>query len=305
VVRRSIGSRWEASGRPCFETERQWSAALAWIADTYREIISAAVAAGDDRQIAEIASEFYDRLFDRPVRNWDVGEIVSNGATWSMKLDDGVWLVRCCSTKQWSISDRPDATNIHCKQHRVAERLGAPLAFLEGLYEGVRSLEQFHGTPLVSLNEKVAKARQDVEKQCELLFHLERQAEKKKKLLSQKNILQEITLRATTDGLTLPAPPKEAITVQDAKDAFKGISGVYFVYRELELWYIGKAYDVAKRLRSKSHPSEETDLVSVVRLPKHRIHLAEMFYIWKYRPQANGEVRLEVRDEQRAEKQTA
>jgi len=272
---------------------------VAWIADQYRDIICGAMSRGDDRQICEIAAEFYDRLFSRPVKDWNIGRVVSDGATWAIELCDQTWLIRCCTTKQWSISDRAEANNFNCKQHHVAEKMGAPLAYLEGLYDGVRSLEQFHGASLATLQEKIGAARQAAEKECDLLVRLQRQVEQRKKQLANKRIIQDVMARATVDGCNMPDPPLEAITVDNAKDVLKGVSGIYFIYRDKRLWYVGKAYDISKRLRSSTHPSQSTDLVSVVRLPRHKIHVAELYYIWKYRPPANGEVRKEVSDEKR------
>jgi hypothetical protein len=272
---------------------------VAWIADTYRQIIAAAIADGDQAKVCAIAKEFYDRLFERPVKSWNVGRIISDGGIWAMEIEQGKWLVRCCSTKQWSISDTPGGSSVTCKQHRVAEKLGAPLAYLEGLYDAVTSLEAFHGTCLSALQSKLDRTVEQVHARCATLMSLNDSLEKAKKKLQRKSVLETVISRATVDGADMPSPPKEAISVDDAKIAFKGMSGVYFIYRDRKLLYIGKAYDVAKRLCDKSHPSVDADLVSVVRLPKHSIHRAELYYIWKYGPPANGEIRLEVRDEQR------
>jgi hypothetical protein len=283
--------------------QRQRSAAVAWIADTYRQIISAAMASGDEKQICEIAHEFYDRLFSNPVKEWNIGRIISDGWNWSMQLNDGTWLVRCCSTKQWSISDQPNSTNLHCKQHSVAEKLGVPLSYLEGLYDAVRSMEEFHGTSLSLLQEKLQSTKKDIEHQCGLLLRLENEAARRKQQLSKKSVLQRIMLCATTEEGTMAEPPGEAISVDNAKTVFKGMSGVYFIYRDHRIFYVGKAYDVAKRITDAKHPSEETDLINVVRMPKWKIHIAELYYIWRYRPPANGEVRKGVEDEKRFQEQ--
>jgi hypothetical protein len=276
---------------------------VAWIADQYRDIICGAMSRGDDRQICEIAAEFYDRLFSRPVKDWSIGKVVSDGATWAIQLSDQTWLVRCCTTKQWSISDRAEVNNLKCKQHHVAEKMGAPLAYLEGLYDGVRSLEEFHGTSLATLQDKIRAAQEASETQLDLLLRLQRQVVQRKKQLANKRVIQQVMARATVDGVAMPDPPVETITVDNAKHVFKRVSGIYFIYRDQRLWYVGKAYDISKRLKTKTHPSQCTDLVSVVRLPRHRVHVAELYYIWKYRPPANGEVRKEASDEQRFKKQ--
>jgi hypothetical protein len=106
-------------------------------------------------------------------------------------------------------------------------------------------------------------------------------------------------LRATTEECAMAAPPIEAISVDNAKIVFKGMSGVYFIYRDHRIFYVGKAYDVAKRIADAKHPSQDTDLINVVRMPRWKIHIAELYYIWKYRPPANGEVRKEAEDEKR------
>lgn len=272
---------------------------MAWIADTYRQIISAAMASGDEQQICEIAHEFYDRLFSNPVKEWDIGRIISDRWNWSMQLNDGTWLVRCCSTKQWSISDRPNSTNFYCKQHSVAEKLGVPLCYLEGIYDAVRSMEEFHGTSLSLLQDKLQSTNKDIEHQYALLVRLGNEVAKRRRQLSKNSVLELIMLRATTEECAMAAPPIEAISVDNAKIVFKGMSGVYFIYRDHRIFYVGKAYDVAKRIADAKHPSQDTDLINVVRMPRWKIHIAELYYIWKYRPPANGEVRKEAEDEKR------
>lgn len=110
------------------------------------------------------------------------------------------------------------------------------------------------------------------------------------------------TWKIQTEGTEdLPMPEDMPVPLKEIGEKFYGVSGIYFAWRKSDnvLQYVGRSKNIGSRVYGKPgcrdwprhRPELEGCLVNVVLFPEHEIHLAELFYIWKLRPEKNSETR--------------
>ncbi len=95
-------------------------------------------------------------------------------------------------------------------------------------------------------------------------------------------------------------PKTRPVTIEKAKEKYKGKSGVYFAWSILDgtLKYVGKGKDVGDRLHPKRKELKECH-ISVKVMPEKQIHLWELYFIWLCQPQRNHEVKQSMSERYR------
>jgi hypothetical protein len=264
---------------------------MAYIADMYRKRIEEAFQQRDKVSLCRIAKEFYSRVIKKPFQDWECRSVVSNQAFFAIEVGDGRFVCRCRRTGEWVIGSDPRQCSFDQKQHHVVERLSIPFAFLEGVFSGVTIAERHAGQSLDAMNQKRTDAVKALNRAMDTLSNINTQIAHRRRLVDADAMAVVDGSMFVSDNKDPPAPPRCAGLVHDAKSILKGVCGIYFVHRDSELVYVGKAYDVGRRL-SGHHVATDSDYVSVVSMAPSEIHLAELFYIYRLRPKLNHEVRM-------------
>lgn len=264
---------------------------VAYIADLYRRRIEQAFKERDKVSLCRIAKEFYSRVFKKPFQDWECRSVFSNQAFFAIEIGDGRFACRCRRTGEWLIGSDPRQCASDMKQHQVVEALSIPFAFLEGVFTGVTIAERHAGESLNTIEQKRTDAIESLNRAMDALSNINSQIASRQKLVAADSITVVDGSMFVLDDSCPSSPPNRVSLVHDAKSALKGVCGIYFVYRDSELIYVGKAYDVGRRL-SGHHVATDSDYVSVVSMPQRDIHLAELFYIYRLRPRMNHEVRM-------------
>jgi hypothetical protein len=264
---------------------------VAYIADLYRRRIEKAFTDRDRLSLCRIAKAFYSRVFKRPFEDWECRSVFSNEAFFALEVGDDRFVCRCRRTGKWIIGADPRQCFSDTTQHQVVEALSIPFAFLEGVFSGVTIAERHAGQSLDDIDRKRAHAIESLNRAMDVLSNLNSQIANRKKIADARSITALDGFTCLREHEEPASPPQRAGLVHDAKSILKGVCGIYFVYRDSELIYVGKAYDVGRRL-SSHHVATDSDYVSVVSMKPSDIHLAELFYIYRLRPKLNHEVRM-------------
>lgn len=263
---------------------------VAYIADLYRRRIGQAFKQRDKASLCRIAKEFYSRVFKKPFEDWECRSIFSNPAFFAIEIGGGRFACRCRRTGEWLIGSDPRQCESDTKNHQVVETLSIPFAFLEGVFSGVTIAERQGGLDLEALCQKRKSTIESCERAMDALLNINSQIASRQKLAYADAITVVEHSTCACDNEDPASPPARAGLVHDAKSTLKGVCGIYFVYRDSELIYVGKAYDIGRRL-SGHHVAADSDYVSVVSMAPREIHLAELYYIYRLRPKLNHEVR--------------
>lgn len=67
---------------------------------------------------------------------------------------------------------------------------------------------------------------------------------------------------------------------------FRNISGIYFLFKNNEIVYIGKSVSIFRRILEHKH---NFDSFSYIELPKEKLDIYEKLFILKYNPEYNTE----------------
>lgn len=263
---------------------------VAYIADLYRRRIEQAFKQRDKVSLCRIAKEFYSRIVRKPFEDWECRSVFSNEAFFAIEIGDGRFVCRCRRTGEWLIGKDPRQCSSESKQHHVVEQLSIPFAFLEGVFSGVTIAERHAGQSLDAIDQRRTTAIEALNRAMDTLSDINTQIANRRRLVDADSMAVIDGSMFVRDSKDPPDPPRCAGLVHEAKSALKGVCGIYFVHRDSELVYVGKAYDVGRRL-SGHHVAADSDYVSVVSMRPSEIHLAELFYIYRLRPRLNHEVR--------------
>lgn len=278
--------------------------------DLYASEIAWAYANKKTEAMALIAHAFYSRLgFTDKLPAIDPYDVVAVKAVESgfwIKFKDGTYLHHTRRPERWCISksdtDKPKPFDSH---DFVIEKMCVPFAFLQGIAFAFDCIENTSRESVsLFVEEAEKKTRQEAEKADQALSsfcHWHNQArlarDKHKRLTEEvrasvgESVLKQggvVIVPAASDNEP-PPPPTSSISMLAAKALFAGKSGIYFLWRDDEIVYVGRANCISTRL-SGHHVAEPTDFVSVVEMPAGESWVAEPYYIWKLRPRLNGEV---------------
>jgi hypothetical protein len=184
--------------------------------------------------------------------------------------------------------DEPQLTDAH---HVAVSKLGAPFAFLEGLQFGIECVA---AAGVASVKHKQASvAASEMERAVERYIHWRAAANEMERRVKSKHFQKMAKERAAivwSNGDAMPDPPSQTTTVEIARTAFAETSGVYFLWGDSEIEYVGRADRIGKRISSSHHRLQPHHRVSVIEMPAGESWVAECYYIWKYRPVLNGQV---------------
>jgi hypothetical protein len=197
----------------------------------------------------------------------------------------------CRDGGRWLACEKPDERPRLDDPHHVAvERLSAPYAFLEGLAYGMECVDAV-GMSEVE-NHKAKGKSHELDAALKKWLAWSREIESMQKRFRSKKFQSMARSRCARffeeyERDTPPSPPTETTTIDAAQAAFDGISGVYFLWDPVgKIDYVGRANNIGKRLASH-HVATNDHRVSIVETSKQESHLAELFYIWKFRPPKN------------------
>lgn len=214
----------------------------------------------------------------------------------------------------------------HCERspirgmHNICDFLGVPFSYIEGVCEILELLVETNYDPLGErqsaerqLIDENKKLEDEIFKKKELLQSLDWTCNwVASKLSSVRCLEQDVQAEIPVekggfywneewedfngDKKTIQkfgkVPKTRPVTIEKAKEKYKGKSGVYFAWSIFDgsLQYVGKGKDVGERLHPKRKELKECH-VSVKVMPEKQIHLWELYFIWLCQPQRNHEVK--------------
>lgn len=203
---------------------------------------------------------------------------------------------------RWYVGESSDARPDVRDQHDVAvTRFGAPYAFLEGISYCMECYRVSHSrSTLKVLSEEIANAMRDLEKAKDaIIYCVRQQRELDEKLLDKQERLRtepflDICMAKATASLASsespPPPPAATVSPEAARLVFKGVSGIYFLWKDDSIDYVGRANCIGSRLHPSHHRLKPHHRVSVVRMNRADSWVAEPYYIWWLRPTLNKEI---------------
>lgn len=221
----------------------------------------------------------------------------------------GVYLHCRRDNQRWCVSESATKRPVPRDSYlHFTNYTGAPFSFFEGILfalECMENVENEKSDPIfVSLEQKRSEANRKYEEELGKVVRVRRdsdklraEAEKMKTLLrsagnlaaSQRAVSVPICgLQAMMDAL--PNPPLDTVSVPCVVQNMAGVSGVYFLWRDGVIVYVGRADCISSRFKNH-HVAEPSDHVSVIAMPENETHLAELVYIAAYKPRLNKEVR--------------
>jgi len=184
--------------------------------------------------------------------------------------------------------DEPQVTDAH---HVAVSQLGTPFAFLEGLRFGVECVAAA-GVAAVE-NRKASLTEAKINRAIERYVHYTtetREMRRRAKAPRFKKMAKELCATNFPCDGEMPNPPQQTTTLEIARAAFADTSGVYFLWNEDEIEYVGRADRIGKRLSPAHHKLRPHHRVSIVEMSAGESWVAECYYIWRFRPVLNGQV---------------
>jgi hypothetical protein len=184
--------------------------------------------------------------------------------------------------------DEPQLTDAH---HVAVSKLGAPFAFLEGLQFGIECVAAA-GVAAVK-NKQASVAASEMERAVERYVLWRTEAKRMERRVKSKHfqkMAKELSAATWSVGDEMPDPPEQTTTVEIARAAFAETPGIYFLWGDSEIEYVGRANRIGKRISPSHHRLQPHHRVSIIEMPASESWVAECYYIWKYRPVLNGQV---------------
>ena len=189
----------------------------------------------------------------------------------------------------------------------VAERIGAPVAFIEGLLLAVRFIGKHLGTKRQQEEElrkfdterkKASAAKRALERagnkgRPQVIKSLRRQVEKEigKKGINcasqnaKQDHYKKIAERCASHSMPkVPSPNLRRSDIQ----RMEPFSGLYFEWDGLLCTYVGKSVNVPARVSSSHHKLTVDAAMSFIEMDSAVIGRNELFYIWLLNPIKNG-----------------
>lgn len=263
--------------------------------DEIRACASAAVKSKNERDMCLVAEIFATRFYGLESgylpepsdckaisRSKDGFTISFHDAHLIFRRDKSRWAVSRCADYEPQAADSHDA---------AVNMAGAPFAFLEGIEYAMGCLEAV-GCDYQSLFQvEVEEAKSRCLKMMEYMRELERKKDRFLASLARPKFVKRATAEAAAVCEDkIPDPPTTTVTLEVARVAFKGVSGVYFLWLGDSIDYVGRANCIGSRLSPSHHRAVDEHYVSIVKMPAWRTWLVEPYYIWKFCPPLNGNV---------------
>lgn len=276
-------------------------------ADAYHASIKRVLESGSTEEIAMVASRFYRSVrFDA----WLYAgvEVYERGGNFTVRVKwNGDQLVLDFDGKRWSGRGWVSTAEI-------AEALGVPVAYVEGVEDALSGFEQTYYAGL-------AKREAVLVKREAVLASIKKKAaelRKQRKAFEDESAMVKAAVRRETQrcrrqfGQTTAqeiAKLREKLTVQDtakversypeipqsvieAPQKVKGsampeISGVYFVWCDGEVQYVGQSINLQKRVTLSHEKIFEGDRISWLPFETWQLNFAESYYIGIAMPSRN------------------
>ena len=292
----------------------------------YKSELVAAVLRGDLRLATKIVLDFCSRIkefADAMPPGWldpyYAEEISVRDHGFHIKMD-GKYLHCRRECERWCVSESDTDTPHPSDTHLFfAQYAGAPFPFFEGVKFALECMENVankkNDSVFVSIERKRAEAHRKYEDELSKWSRIHAESEKLKarnermarNLRAPKNAAaSQAAVSPPVSGLRdmvaeLPSPPTQTVSVSCAAENMIGVSGIYFIWREGQIVYVGRSRCVASRLKSH-HVAEPSDHVSVVAMPNSETYIAELVYIAAFRPRLNSQVRDSIQEKKKRRK---
>ena len=144
------------------------------------------------------------------------------------------------------------------------------------------------------LLKKIAAHKKSYNKQVQELKQIKRRecAGINKKLRIVKNKFKALEGLIDLYDVKYPLPPEPIIPATESGEGLPEISGVYFVWKDGIIVYIGQSVNISNRCNSRGHGKIfKGDQLSYLPFNKVELNHVEAFYIGVCRPVRNGAVR--------------
>jgi hypothetical protein len=110
-----------------------------------------------------------------------------------------------------------------------------------------------------------------------------------KQIIDREQRLEHIRTIIIHENTMYPQVTPPSITPTPEATGLPVTSGIYFIWENNVIEYVGQSTNLNARLRLYSHNRiQETDMISFVEIPKHMLTWAECFYIGILHPTRNG-----------------
>ena len=211
--------------------------------------------------------------------------------------------------ERWCVSECvTDTPQLYDSHLQFVNYTAAPFSFFEGIRFALECMENVQHEEndriFVSLEQKRLEANRNYELELSKWSITHSHCERLKKRIAAMNeeIRSARYVTASQNAVSLPVaglqavmdelpkPPSETVSVPCVVQNLAGVSGVYFIWRDGEIVYVGRADCLGRRFKNH-HVAEPSDHVSVIAMPENETHPAELVYIAAYRPRLNKEVR--------------
>ena len=276
-------------------------------ADSYHDSIAWTLKRKDQKEILALIENFYSRVEYVPWRA--SGVFSSYQSEWKIKIDEGdhdFILGYSWDKNSWTYNGS------RISDARISEILSVPVSYLEGFktaihflsssIEGVAAKEKL----IDSLKRKLKKDREDL-KNREDMIHAGKSrrrmkafgAEASRKIAALRSELESSCLNSQSTPLDYPDIPAQITeaTTRPLNTAMPEESGIYFVWSEGRVVYVGQSVNLRNRTVVSHDCIEKGDYLSFVLIDRDELNFAECFYISLARPERNfGWVKSRKRD---------
>lgn len=295
----------DASDQPIVMTP-PYSPASETLADFAWRVIDDVFTQGSEEQIQECVRAFYQRVDCKDgVRvvemhggPYDGGVVLEKDGEF-FRIESEDWKYRC--------NGRP------IKDAKLADMLGVPVAFLDGLTVAyglfaenlqTRHMQEKEKQSLEAERKRLKSVQRSLDKKLAIgnagtlaretvVKSLRRAAEKslKRKQLNcgiasaERKFWNEITARCSSHDMPpVPPPMMRRSKIRELPP----FSGLYFEWDGLLCTYVGKSVNVPARLSDGHHKLQGDSEMSFIEMDVRTIGRNELFYIWLLNPAKNG-----------------
>ncbi|NBW21304.1 MAG: hypothetical protein EBR82_76425 [Caulobacteraceae bacterium] len=200
---------------------------------------------------------------------------------------------------RWLLSENADDwASPYDSFDAAVNETGVPFAFLEGIQYALECIECAAGEQFRDFSYDVSKAqgelavvKSELERASCCLVELHKESNRLDRRIKGPKFKAAAHQRSKVAfaGGELPDAPTTLVSLHAAKTVFKKVSGVYFLWIDGNIDYVGRADDIAKRL-SSHHVATDEHWVSIVEMSIPDSWLNEPHYIWKHKPRLNSNV---------------
>lgn len=252
-----------------------------------------------------LAHEFYERYSwsekGEPCPSYKCTAARSTMGGFSLSFGD-VHLTYSKRGKKWCVCGHPDYLPSAGDSHDVAAHMfSAPFSFLEGIAFCIECVEAAQENGALAIMERHLESKRKELELADLRLSrvLDRYYELKQDVKSMESRLRSPDVvkgnrgkaSAAAAGEDYPPPPTTTLSLDAFRAAFSGVSGVYFFWNGDSIDYVGRADCIATRVRPSHEHLEPHHRFSAIPMSIRDTHIKELYYIGRYEPPLNGQVR--------------